>query len=232
MGERVEAESPHPRGAATGVAAAVDGRRLERVDAVGKNVVLRFEGGVAVRSHLRMSGRWRVQPRGTGVPGRPWLVLRGGGWEAIQRNGPVLALETRFAARTGPDVLDESVGIDELVRSVRRAEPSRLLGEVLLDQRLVSGIGNMWAAEALWHGRLSPWLRLAAATDAELGATLTWARTAMRASVDGVRSRRSVYRRTGRPCPRCGAAVRSRGLGDANRTAYWCPACQRGPGSA
>ena len=79
VGERVEAESPHPRGAATGVARAVDGRVLEHVGAVGKHLVLRFEGGVVVRSHLRMSGRWRVDPRGRVLRGRPWLVLRSTG---------------------------------------------------------------------------------------------------------------------------------------------------------
>ena len=63
VGERVEAETPHPRAAATGVAAAIDGRVLESVEAVGKNLLLRFEGGVTLRSHLRMSGRWRVEPK-------------------------------------------------------------------------------------------------------------------------------------------------------------------------
>ena len=77
VGERLRAEAPHPRGRALGVAARLDGRRLERVEAVGKNLLLRFEGGVTLRSHLRMNGRWRVQPLGTAVRGRPWLVLSG-----------------------------------------------------------------------------------------------------------------------------------------------------------
>src|SRR5262245_65459655 len=76
VGERVEAESPNPRGLATGVARVVDGRVLEGVDAVGKHLLLRFEGGVVLRSHLRMNGRWRVGPRGAELRGRPWLVLR------------------------------------------------------------------------------------------------------------------------------------------------------------
>ena len=63
VGERIEAESPHPRGEATGVARVVDGRVLEQVEAVGKHLLLRFEGGVVLRSHLRMSGRWRVERR-------------------------------------------------------------------------------------------------------------------------------------------------------------------------
>ena len=89
VGQRVEAAAPHPRGAATGVAPAVDGRLLERVEAVGKNLLLHFEGGVTVLSHLRMSGRWRVEPRGAYRTGRPWLVLRarGVGGGAVERPG-------------------------------------------------------------------------------------------------------------------------------------------------
>src|SRR5918999_3466585 len=77
VGQRVEAESPHPRAAVTGVADRVDGLRLESVEAVGKNLLLRFEGGVVLRSHLRMRGRWFVRPRDSPTLGRPWLVLRG-----------------------------------------------------------------------------------------------------------------------------------------------------------
>lgn len=227
VGERVEAESPHPRGAVTGVARVIDGRLLESVDAVGKNLLLRFEGGLTVRSHLRMSGRWRVQTRGERVVGRPWLVLRGTRLEAIQWNGPVLEIDPGIRRRVGPDVLGD-LDPGELVTALRRGDPTRPLGEVLLDQRIVSGIGNIWAAESLWHARVSPWLPLGEATGDELRELLEWARAAMGASVAGTRSRRAVYRRAGRPCPRCGGSVRSRGLGDANRTAYWCARCQRG----
>src|SRR5256885_12326138 len=75
VGQRIEADAPHPRAQAERIAERIDGRVLESVDAVGKNLVLRFEGGVVVRSHLRMSGRWSVRPRGERRAGRPWLVL-------------------------------------------------------------------------------------------------------------------------------------------------------------
>jgi endonuclease-8 len=228
VGERVEAMSPHPRGVFTGVARAVDGRLLESVDAVGKNLLLRFEGGLTVRSHLRMSGRWRVQTIGERIVGRPWLVLRGAHWEAIQWNGPVLEVDTGTRHRVGPDVLGESLEPDDLVAALRRGDPSRPLGEVLLDQRIVSGIGNIWAAESLWHARVSPWLPLGDANGDELRELLEWARAAMGASVAGRHSQRAVYCRAGRPCRRCGERVHSRGIGDANRTAYWCAGCQRG----
>ncbi len=232
VGDRVAAESPHPRGAATGVAQAVDGRVLESVEAVGKHLLLRFEGGVVLRSHLRMNGRWRLEPRGSERRGRPWLVLRGREWEATQWNGPVLTLEQRPLRRLGPDLLADDTVVLEVVGRLRRSDSSRLLGEVLLDQRLVSGIGNMWLAETLWNVRLSPWRALGEVTDDQLAEALGWARERMRAAVAGRRSEKAVYRRAGRPCPRCGTPVSSRGLGDANRTAYWCSTCQAGSDAA
>lgn len=233
VGRRIEAESPHPRGRLTGVADAVDGRVLEAVEAVGKHLLLRFEGGITVHSHLRMRGRWQVGPRADGQDagraraGRPWLVLRAGAMEATQWNGPVLTLDTGALRALGPDLLADGVEPAALVKGLRRADPSRLLGEALLDQRLIAGIGNIWMAELLWAVRLSPWLPLGRATDEELLGALDWARRQMRASVGGARATRAVYRRAGRPCQRCGAAIHSRGLGDNNRTAYWCDGCQR-----
>jgi endonuclease VIII len=231
VGERIAAESPHPQGLATGVARVVDGRVLEGVEAVGKHLLLRFEGGVVLRSHLRIRGRWTFVERGTPVRGRPWLVLRGGRSEARQWNGPVLTLEARPVRRLGPDLLDEATEVAEVVRRVRGADPGRLVGEALLDQRLVAGIGNMWLAEALWQARVSPWRRVGEVADEELVVALEWAQERMRASAAGVRTTRAVYRKAGRPCPRCGTPVSSRGLGDANRTSYWCPACQPGDSS-
>jgi endonuclease VIII len=230
VGERVEAKSPNPRGLVTGVARVVDGRVLESVDAVGKHLLLRFEGGVVLRSHLRMSGRWRVGRRGVEVRGRPWLVLRGGEWEATQWNGPVLTLERRPVARLGPDLLADETEVATIVVRLRRSDQARLVGEALLDQRVVSGIGNMWLAEMLWAARVSPSSRVGDLTDDALTEALEWARSHMRASVAGVRPPRAVYRRPGRACTRCGTPIESRGLGESNRTAYWCPACQ--PGSA
>jgi endonuclease-8 len=228
VGERVEVETPHPRAALKQLAEQLDGRRLEAVDAVGKNLLLRFEGGIVLRSHLRMSGRWRVQPRGRTQVGRPWLVLRGASYEAVQWNGPVLELRSDVVRRVGPDILADPPRFDAMLASLRGSEPAAYVGEALLSQRLVSGIGNMWMAEALWEARVSPWARLGELSDDGLLDALGAAHRLMRASLDGVRGRRRVYRRPGRPCPRCGTPIRSRGQGDANRTAYWCPGCQEG----
>ena len=229
VGERIEAESPNPRGQATGVARVIDGRVLESVDAVGKHLLLCFEGGVVLRSHLRMSGRWRLEPRGGDRSGLPWLVLRGREWEATQWNGPVLTLEQRPVERLGPDLLADETEVAAVVERVSRSDQSRLVGEALLDQRLVAGIGNMWLAETLWQVRVSPWRALDEVSEPELTEALEWARARMRESVAGSRSPRNVYRRAGRACPRCGTPISSRGLGDANRTAYWCERCQPRP---
>jgi endonuclease VIII len=226
VGERLEVEAPHPRAAVKGLAARLDGKRLERVEAVGKNLLLRFEGGLVLRSHLRMRGRWRVQRRGATAFGRPWLVLRGAEVEAVQWNGPVLELSDEVVRRLGPDILAVPPDVEAMLARLRVAPASRYVGEALLDQRLVAGIGNMWLAEALWHARLSPWRLLGAVDDAQLREALEHAARLMRRSLEGGRGTRRAYRRAGRPCPRCGTLVRSRGQGDANRTAYWCPQCQ------
>jgi len=229
VGQRLEVESPNPRGQATGVAPRVDGRVLESVEAVGKNLLLRFEGGIVVRSHLRMSGRWRIEPRGKPRTGLPWLVLRGEEVEGVLWNGPVLTLETRNVARLGQDILADEFDLDAAVRRLRGAG-DRWLGEALQDQRLIAGIGNMWMADALWSIRVSPWIRVRDVPDKVLRDAVAEARRLMQEALATGRPGRQVYRRAGRPCLRCGTIVRSRGQGDANRTAYWCPACQAGGG--
>jgi endonuclease-8 len=226
VGETVEVESPNPRAAATGVAEQLDGRRLERVEAVGKNLVLSFEGGLVLRSHLRMSGRWMVRDRGAATRGRPWLVLRGSGREAVLWGGPVLELNKRALRRLGPDILSRPPELDRMVTNLRRIDQAREVGDALLDQRVVAGIGNLWKAEALWQANVSPWRRVGETTNDELRSVLTEAASLMRRSVDSGREERTIYRKAGRPCPRCRTPIESRGQGDANRTAYWCPSCQ------
>jgi endonuclease-8 len=226
VGQRVEVETPHPRAAVKQLAPRLDGRRLEAVEAAGKNLLLRFEGGVVLRSHLRMSGRWRVQAKGSRLFGRPWLILRGAEREAVLWNGPVLELDDGAVRRLGPDILASPPDLDRMVANLRSDE-TRELGDALLDQRLVAGIGNVWKAEALWRARVSPWRRVAETSDDEVRAILQAAHELMTASVEGGRERRAVYRRAGRGCRRCGALIESRGQGEQNRTAYWCPGCQR-----
>jgi endonuclease-8 len=228
VGQRVEVETPHPRAAGKRLAERLDGRLLEGVEAVGKNLLLRFEGGDVLRSHLRMNGRWRVEPRGSKRVGTPWLVLRGEEHEAVLWNGPVLELarDGALAARLGPDILAEPPDLPGMLGRLRAEPGKREVGDALLDQRLVAGIGNLWKAEALWEARVSPWRPLEDLPDAELLAVLEAANRLMSAAARGTPPLRRVYRRAGRPCPRCGEPIRSRPQGDDARTAYWCAACQ------
>jgi endonuclease-8 len=191
-------------------------------------LLLGFEGGLVLRSHLRMRGRWQVRPRGSPRRGRPWLVLASPTHEALLWNGPVLELTRGALPRLGLDILADPPDLTAMVANLRRADRDQELGDALLDQRLVAGIGNVWRAEGLWHARVSPWRRLGDVSDEELERVLGEAARLMRAALDSARPRRAVYRRTGRPCPRCGTPIRSHGQGDGNRVAYWCPACQTG----
>ena len=227
VGQRVAVETPHSRAAGKQLAEQLDGLVLLSVEAVGKSLLLRFEGGLVLRSHLRMTGRWRVGPRGAPRTGRPWLVLRGAEHEAVLWNGPVLELGRGSASnRLGPDILDEPPGTDWMLERLRAEPPQRELGDALLDQRLVAGIGNLWRAESLWEARVSPWRRLADLSDDEILAVLAAANRLMRAAVEGTRPLRRVYRRAGRACHRCGTTIRSQPQGENARIAYWCPGCQ------
>jgi endonuclease-8 len=227
-GEIVAAEAPHPRAALLGIAERIDGKRLERIEARGKNLLLSFEGGLVVRSHLRMNGRWSVQAADIPVRGTPWLVLRAGDWQAVQRNGPVLELGTAKLARLGPDVLDDPPDLGGMIERFRWADQNRELGDALLDQSLVAGIGNKWKAEALFEAEISPWKQLRAVDDDQLRRVLGAASTLMRTT----RRRNRVYRKAGRPCARCGGPIRSWPQGDNARMAYWCPDCQAGTEAA
>jgi endonuclease VIII len=227
VGQELEVETPHPRAAVKQLAPKLDGRRLESVEAIGKNLLFRFDGGLVLRSHLRMSGRWRVLGRDAPVFGTPWLVLRGDEHAGVLWNGPVLELDRGIGRRVGPDILADPPDYEEMVARIRGVGRQEV-GAALLDQRLVSGIGNVWKVESLWEERVSPWRRVEDVSDDELRAVLATAHRLMRASVDGVPGRRHVYRRKGHMCPRCGTPIKSWPQGDDARMAYWCPACQRG----
>jgi endonuclease-8 len=228
LGQELEVETPHPRAAVKQLAPVLGGRRLESVEAVGKNLLLRFEGGVVLRSHLRMKGRWRVLARDADVLGTPWLVLRGDDHVAVMSGGSVLELDRGVVTRLGPDILAEPPDVEAMLTRLRRVEQSRPVGDALLDQRLVAGIGNMWKAEALWAAEVSPWRPLGEVTDEALRRVLMQAHSKMKGRLDGIRGRSRVYRRAAHPCPRCGTPIRSRPQGDGARMAYWCPTCQVG----
>ena len=140
----------------------------------------------------------------------------------------MLELDRGAAQRLGPDILADRPNFDAMLARFRRADQARAVGDALLDQRLVAGIGNVWKVESLWAERVSPWRKLADVTHDELRRVLETASRLMRASVESVPGTRGVYRRQGRGCPRCGTPIRSWPQGDDARMAYWCPRCQTG----
>jgi glycosyltransferase involved in cell wall biosynthesis len=130
-----------------------------------------------------MNGRWTVVPRGYRRNGRPWLVLRGSRVEARQWNGPVLELHARSIPLLGPDILADPPDLERMLANLRREDAGREVGDALLDQRLVAGIGNKWKAEALWQARLSPWRPLGEVGDDELARLYRGARCLVYASL-------------------------------------------------
>ena len=225
VGQKLEVETPHPRAAVKQLAPRLDGRRLENVEAIGKNLLLRFEGGLVLRSHLRMKGRWRVFRRDTPIFGQPWLVLRGDEYVGAMFNGAVLELDRGIARRLGPDILAEPPDYEAMLARLSRADQQRQIGAALLDQSLVAGIGNLWKAESLWRARVSPWRPLAEVSDEELRATLKEANHLMRGRLEGVRGDVAGLPAQGPPflC----LIIRSWPQGDDARMAYWCPGAEK-----
>ena len=125
VGQELEVETPHPRAAIKQLAPKLHGRRLESVEAIGKNLLFHFEGGLVLRSHLRMSGRWRVLGRGAPVFGTPWLVLRGDEHAGVLWGGPVLELDRGIALRLGPDILADPPDYDAMLARLRLERQER-----------------------------------------------------------------------------------------------------------
>ena len=221
----------------------VVGATVNSVEAVGKNLLIRFDNGLEVRTHLRMNGSWhRYRPgeRWRRSPSRARLVIEVPGAVAVCFDAPVVELfETRaevihpVIANLGPDLLAPDYGPAQAAEARHRLrDPGRqsmTISAALLDQRAQSGIGNIWRNETLFAERVDPWARVADLDDATLDRLIATAHRLLTQSVGLApgRARTAVYRRTGRPCPRCGTLIRSAPLETAvPRTTYWCPSCQ------
>jgi endonuclease-8 len=218
------------------------GKRVDAVEAQGKNLLIRFDGGLEIRTHLRMNGSWhRYRPgeRWRRPPGRARLVLEVDGTVAVCFDAPVVELfETRTEplhpslSHLGPDLLKPEFDAAEAHRRLRAPERAEMsISAALLDQRALAGIGNIWRNETLFAERVDPWAPVRDLDDATLDrliATARWLLT-QSAGVAPGRTSTKVYRRAGRPCPRCGTVIRSAPLsGEVPRTTYWCPSCQGG----
>ncbi len=206
----------------------------------GKHLLVRTKNGLTVHTHLRMDGSWRVRPAAEPIRDshRIRLILANHAWQAIGYQLGVVELirtseEPQVTGHLGPDLLGEDWDRDEAVRRLS-GEPDRAIGEALLDQRNLAGIGNLYKAEVLFLRGINPWQPVGDVAD--LGAVADLARRLLDANKERVgqvtagNGRRGeetwVYGRRGRPCRRCGTPVRSEGQQD--RTTFWCPSCQPG----
>ncbi|HVF79190.1 MAG TPA: DNA-formamidopyrimidine glycosylase family protein [Solirubrobacteraceae bacterium] len=230
---------PHPRLRGERWPEKLAGRAVTHVDAHGKHLFLHFDGDLAIHSHLRMTGSW-----GTYRPGqrwrrahrRAWLVLRTDEGEVVQFDGPVLELLTESRARfdrrlamLGPDILADELDEQAVLGRLRADDGTRAIGDALLDQRTIAGIGNLWKCEGCFAAAIDPWRPTSSVSDEEVLAILHATRPGMQQSaVDGMQDlHRVIYGKAGRPCPRCGEPIRRRGQGDDNRLTYWCAGCQQ-----
>jgi endonuclease-8 len=218
----------------------VVGASVTAVDSVGKNLLIRFDNGLEIRTHLRMNGTWhRYGPgeRWQRAPARARLVLEVPGAVAVCFDAPTIELFERRAeglhpalSRLGPDLLAPDFDAAEAHRRLRH--PSRMnlaIADALLDQTALAGIGNIWKNETLYAERVSPFALVAQVDDATVDRLIATARRKLLASVASRLERPQVYRRAGRPCRRCGMLIRSVQQGaELPRTTYWCASCQGG----
>jgi endonuclease-8 len=212
----------------------------------GKHLLTRTSSGLTVHTHLRMDGTWRVRPAAEPMRDnhRVRLVLANADWQAVGYQLGVVELlrtseEQQVTGHLGPDLLGPDWDRAEAVRRLS-ADPGRPIGEALLDQRNLAGIGNVYKAEVLFLRGVDPGQPVGEVAD--LGAMADLARRLLTANKDRIghittgNARRGeenwVYGRRGRPCRRCGTPIRSEEQQD--RVTFWCPSCQprlrRGPG--
>lgn len=208
----------------------------------GKHLLTRFDAGLTLHTHLRMDGSWRTQRSREGARFGPDVraLLGSVEWTCVGRRLGMLDVlrtsdEARLLAHLGPDVLAPDWDRAQAVENLLGQGP-RGIGETLLDQRVVAGIGTIFMAESLWWHKVWPWAAVAEVPDA--GLVLDTARSLMQRSIESRRptatgdprpGREShVYNRAGRGCPRCGQSIRRGEVGaaPAARPAYYCPTCQ------
>jgi len=216
--------------------ARLKGRRVEAVEPNGKHLLIRFEGGIALHSHMRMTGSWHLYRPGERWRQPAWratAVLSFDDGVAVCFAAPVMEL-VRDAhapiAHLGPDILVDPFDLDGVIGRARRSQ-AVTLGELLLEQRVCAGIGNIYKCEALWALRLDAWMPPVELDDERLRTLYLTARDLMRRSIltPTARQRHSVHGRGGRPCPRCATPIQIRAQGQQARLTYFCPRCQSEP---
>jgi endonuclease-8 len=232
----------------------ITGRVVTGVRAAGKHLLMTLSGGLILRSHMRMNGSWHIYR-----PGETWQMptramrirLDTAEWVAVAFNVYVAEFirEHEMArhkpvASLGPDLLGDFDASRAL--TLVRARPAQRVHEVLLDQRVMAGIGNVYKSELLFLTGLHPDTLVQEVSDAHWLELMDLAVRLLRANVHessgpGIQTYRGlrrttgrmnpedrlwVYSRGGQPCRKCGTRIASRKDGDDARVTYWCPTCQ------
>ena len=214
------------------------GRAITSIESRGKVLLITFDDGAVLHSHMKMTGSWHLYR-----PGERWkapafracVELEVADAVAVCFDAPVIEVVTASAARRvvsglGPDLLSPDFERAEALRRLV-AESDRALGDAVLQQSVVAGIGNIWKSETLFACRLDPFARVPMFSDDELGLVLDTARRLLSESVQRTRTgvggrRHAAYGRSGRPCRVCGTTIEMKRQGDAGRSTYFCPRCQ------
>jgi endonuclease-8 len=232
----------------------VVGSRVTAVEPVGKHMLIRFDNGLTLHTHLRMTGTWHRY-----APGERWrlpawkarVVLEVGKHVIVCFNAPVAELmEDRAVdlhpgmASLGPDLLSPEFSPSEAFQRLRSLSDVEI-AEAISDQRAMAGVGNVFKSEALFLESLNPWTHVWSVSDEQLQSLIATARRLLQENATPVRPQRIttrgdprapgrlwVYGRTNRPCARCGTPIRSRRQGQLNRPTYWCPRCQPSPSAS
>jgi endonuclease-8 len=220
----------------------VVGSVVERVEAHGKHLLVRFQGGAVLHTHQGMKGRWHLRRVGAPEPrGAPRVVVTVEGAVATCQGSPIVEiLSSRQAAahpalsRLGPDLLRPDFD-PRVARARLRARGDVEVGVALMDQTALAGIGNVYKSETLFLAGVSPFNRVRDLDDESLDRLLATARDLLSRNL-GPGERRTtpaaapgplwVYGRRGRACWRCGAVIRRLSQGEQARSTYFCPGCQ------
>jgi endonuclease-8 len=225
------APRPHPR----------RGERIERVEAKGKHLLVHFDGGLVLDTHLGMTGRWDLYPTGATWRKPAHLaraVIEVDGWTAVCFAAPTVRLSAAPAVgHLGPDLCDADADLDEAVRRMCDLESSTVVADALLDQRVCAGVGNFYASEVCFVCRVNPLTPIGSVDRREVERLVTTAARLLRSNLDrpsrstvGGRSGAvAVYGRARQPCRRCGTPIVAQRTGRHRRTSYWCPRCQPDP---
>jgi endonuclease VIII len=221
------------------------GRIVERVESHGKHLEIEWDDGLVLHTHMRMTGSWHLYRTGDQWR-RPHQQMRAAievdGWVAVCFSAPTVETYRRpdrrrhpGMGRLGPDLCRPDTDLGAVVNLVLAyPHADTRLAEVLLDQRVMCGVGNVYRCEVLWATELSPYARVGTLSEHDAIRVVNTAATMLRANLrqshrvtaPGIRGGLAVYGRNGQRCQRCGGTVECRKMGEHQRILYWCPGCQ------